>query len=109
MTERPKKRSTKRQTRDYEIVADRDYKIAAELVARYVVQFNPREAYGQLPDEVKRITDAYIRDTMKETWGPFLEVVGDFVRALKLSPGEEIVSVAVRDFEGRIRIVQVGR
>lgn len=66
--------------------------MAAEIYMRYAAGFDQRNIEDRA------------REIMNQTYGPLLEPIRQLISFLELSPGEEIVSIAIRDIDGEIRV-----
>lgn len=66
--------------------------MAAEVYGRYSSGFDMRDL------------EARARELMEATYGPLLDPIRTLIRELELSPGEEVVSIAIRQVDGEIRI-----
>lgn len=71
---------------------DKIVAMAAEIYMRYAAGFD------------QRTIEARARELMNQTYGPLLDPIRDLINLLELSPGEEIVSIAIRDIDGEIRV-----
>lgn len=85
----------KRATRDPPMSLEDQEKLvamAAEIYGRYSNSFDMRT----IEDRARQI--------VQDTYGPILDPIRALVMELELSPGEEIVSIAIRQVDGEIRI-----
>lgn len=56
----------------------------------------------------KRLIEWRARQLLQETYGPLLDPIRDLIKALELSPGEEVISLAIKGVDGEVRIVKIG-
>jgi uncharacterized protein (DUF1778 family) len=66
--------------------------MAAEIYGRYSSSFDMRSIEDRA------------REIVRDTYGPLLDPIKELVTLLELSPGDEIISVAIRGADGEIRI-----
>lgn len=66
--------------------------MAAEIYGRYAAGFDQRDI------------EERAREIVQQTYGPLLDPIRQLINFLELSPGEEIVSIAIKDIDGEIRV-----
>lgn len=66
--------------------------MAAEIYGRYAAGFD------------QRTIEDRAREIIRQTYGPLLDPIRELITLLELSPGDEIISIAIRDAEGEIRV-----
>lgn len=63
--------------------------------------------WGLPPGLSAEKTEDLARKMMQRIYGPLLDPIRKLIMSLDLSPGDEIISVAIRDIDGEIRVKSV--